>query len=271
MPLQNQIYIGSHQRQSVYDLNIPEPFNQTIILFIHGYKGYKDWGAWQLMENVFADSGYGFCKFNLSHNGGTVEQPVDFPDLEAFSENRYSYEVNDVNSMIDLLHKKFPNCKIVLMGHSRGGGNAILCSSHPAVDGVITLAAISSVKYRFRHSEVMEQWKKDGVRYETNSRTQQEMPLKYIQYLDFLENEKLLDIEAYARKLNKPCLHFHGSHDESINIEEGIALASWTKAALYVLENSGHTFESAHPWQKEALPVAMQFIVNKSISFLDSL
>ena len=34
-----------------------------LIIFVHGYKGYKDWGAWELMGEKFANAGFYFVKF----------------------------------------------------------------------------------------------------------------------------------------------------------------------------------------------------------------
>lgn len=266
--LTNQIYIGSAQRKSVYDLEIPEQFNGTIILFIHGYKGFKDWGAWNLLQQAFTNSGFGFCKFNLSHNGGTVENPIDFPDLEAFANNRYSYELFDVEQLIELLSKQFPDAKIVLMGHSRGGGIALLCSNKPQVKAIITLAAISSIKSRFSNTNLIEKWKSDGVRYEENSRTNQQMPLYFTYYTDFLENQEHLDIENQCKNATIPMLHFHGSNDEAVALEEGKEIAAWTTNELIILENSNHTFETTHPWKHQTLSPALQQIVKKSTDFL---
>lgn len=266
--LKNQIYTGSNHRKSVYDLSIPDNFNNKIIVFIHGYKGFKDWGAWHLMEAAFVSKGFGFCKFNMSHNGGTVDQPIDFPDLQAFSENRYSYEVNDAKTIITLVREKYPDASIILMGHSRGGGISLLCGTHPAVHSVITLAGISSIQKRFSDKKMLEQWKADGVRYETNSRTGQEIPLKYIQYEDFIVHQKDLNIEQACEKIEKPCLHFHGTDDSAVSIQESIEIASRTKGPLYVLGNSNHTFETAHPWKEEKMSNALSFIVEKSITFL---
>ena len=74
---------------------------KPIVIFCHGYKGFKDWGAWNLMAEAFAEAGFFFIKFNFSHNGGTVEQPIDFPDLEAFGNNNYTKELDDLESVID--------------------------------------------------------------------------------------------------------------------------------------------------------------------------
>jgi len=66
----------------VYDVcYIQSQRPKPIVIFCHGYKGFKDWGAWDLVAKSFANAGFFFLKFNFSHNGGTVEQPMDFPDL----------------------------------------------------------------------------------------------------------------------------------------------------------------------------------------------
>lgn len=267
--LKNEIYTGAKNRQSVYDLTIPDNFNEKIILFIHGYKGFKDWGSWFLVEKEFVHQHYGFCKFNLSHNGGTVENPIDFPDLNAFSENCFSYQYEDVQTMIAILNEKFPSAEIILMGHSRGGGIALLSGKNTKVSAVITLASVASFAKRFEKPKaLMEEWKKTGVRYELNARTKQEMPLKYMQYEDFLIHQDMLDIEKACRHLNKPCLHFHGINDEAIPVHDAIQIASWTKSALYIMEEANHTFNSKHPWTDDVLSESMKFVVEKSLAFL---
>ena len=82
--LNNKIYVGAAERQSLYDLEIPEIWNGKVVVFVHGYMGFKDWGAWHLMMKHFVNEGFAFVKYNVSHNGGTIENPIDFPDLGAF-------------------------------------------------------------------------------------------------------------------------------------------------------------------------------------------
>mgnify|MGYP000221090702 CR=1 FL=1 len=91
--LHNQILEVDERRPIVYDLYFEEnALQKPIVIFCHGYKGFKDWGAWHLVAETFAKKGYFFLKFNFSHNGGTIEQPIDFPDLEAFAQNNYTKE-----------------------------------------------------------------------------------------------------------------------------------------------------------------------------------
>ena len=33
---------------------------KDLIIFCHGYKGFKDWGCWNLMANKFVSSGFHF-------------------------------------------------------------------------------------------------------------------------------------------------------------------------------------------------------------------
>ena len=68
---------GKHQRPVVTDVffeedNTPKP----VLIFCHGYKGFKDWGLWDLTAEAFARRGFFFIKFNFSFNGGTLEQNI---------------------------------------------------------------------------------------------------------------------------------------------------------------------------------------------------
>lgn len=268
----NQQYIGAENRKSLYDIYIPENANKKLILFIHGYKGYKDWGCWSLVAESFAKKGYTFCKMNLSHNGGTVSNPIDFPDLEAFSRNTFSKQKYDVSVMLNLLHEKYPDYAICVVGHSMGGGLAILESNHPHLHAIVTWAGISSIAARFDFSnEFLEEWKSSGFRYEKNNRTKQDMPLAYEQYEDFKAHEKEFNIEKIAKKMKKPILFIHGDNDTSVDIEEGKKLAKWTGAKLTVIQDADHVFNSSEPWIKEQMPDSLKVVCEKTNQFLKSI
>ena len=80
-----------------------EQNNRTkpIVVFVHGFKGFKDWGHFNLVHQRLAESGFVALKFNFSHNGGTLDNPIDFPDLEAFGNNTYTKELDDLGAIID--------------------------------------------------------------------------------------------------------------------------------------------------------------------------
>ena len=220
----NEKYLGASGRYSAYDLEIPHSFNGNLIVFAHGYMGYKDWGAWNLMQNFFVEKGFAFCKFNFSHNGGTLENPIDFPDLEAFSNDTYSKEVFDLQQILNLLESEFdilPN--IHLLGHSRGGGIVLLNADDPRVTSVATLAAISSIEKRFSDEKMLADWKEKGIRFATNQRTKQEMPHSYLQVEDFLANKEKLSKSLQMLSRLNGSLEVYPGHGEQTTLERELS------------------------------------------------
>jgi len=267
--LKNAIYTGSRNRQSLVDLTIPADFNGQLIVFIHGYMGFKDWGAWNLMEQFFTARGYGFCKFNISHNGGTVENGIDFPDLNAFAENNYSMEIADTLHVLDWLENELDTLpEICLAGHSRGGGTALLAASDSRVSKVITLSSICSVEQRFSDAEMISDWQEKGVRYGKNQRTHQEMPHNISQYTDFLENRSTLDIEKACRELHKPVMVIHGDEDTSVSITESERIATWTNTELHIIHGADHVYGASQPWLKDVLPEKLEEVCGYMLEFL---
>ncbi|MDH5398779.1 MAG: dienelactone hydrolase, partial [Cyclobacteriaceae bacterium] len=75
---------GLNDKQIIADARlIPNGQGKPLVLFVHGFKGFKDWGFWDIVANMFAEAGFIFIKINLSHNGTTKDHPLDFADLEA--------------------------------------------------------------------------------------------------------------------------------------------------------------------------------------------
>src|SRR3978361_249125 len=103
--------------------------NAPLVIFAHGFKGFKDWGAHNLVANYFAEQGFRFLKFNFSHNGTTADKPLDFVDLIAFSDNTFSIELEDLHAGIDsdFTGPAIPRADgVYLIGHSMGGGISII-------------------------------------------------------------------------------------------------------------------------------------------------
>ena len=269
---------GEHQKPILIDAFYLENSNpKPIVVFCHGYKGFKDWGAWNLMAEKFAEKGFCFIKFNFSHNGGTVEQPIDFPDLEAFGNNNYSIELDDLNSVINWVHEKLNSITKVklddlsLIGHSRGGGIAIIKAEEDnRIKKIIDLASVSDFKSRFNEgSNEFENWKNTGIKYILNGRTHQQMPHYFQFYEDFIKNEKRLTIQRAASQLKISHLIVHGSNDTSVSVEEAKALHKWNpKSKLVIIENADHVFGISHPWKRETLPIEFQEAINTMIDFI---
>ncbi len=270
---------GKNQKPVLIDLfykSNRKPKN--VIIFCHGYKGFKDWGAWNLVAEAFAKNNFFFIKMNFSHNGGTIQQPIDFPDLEAFGNNNFTKELDDIEIVIEWLernkeiHKEINSENISLIGHSRGGA-IVLIKAHEnnKISQVITWGGVSDFKSKFPYGETLEKWKNNGVVYVENSRTKQKMP-HYIQfYENFKENENRLHVKNAVHNLNIPYLVIHGSNDETVLIEEARNLYSWnSNNQILIVENANHTFDSKHPWDSNALPDNLEIATNETIQFIHS-
>lgn len=267
---------GKHNRPILIDVcfkenNSPKP----VVIFCHGYKGFKDWGAWDLVAQEFANQDYFFIKFNFSHNGGTPEQPIDFPDLKAFGENNYTKELDDLAAVIDWIHQeqRYKNemllSNISLIGHSRGGGIVtIKATEDNRVNQVISWAGVSDYGVRFPSGEILEDWIKNGVAYIENGRTKQQMP-HYIQfYHDFKENEARLTIKNACQNMTAKHCIIQGIQDEVVTVAEAEALHRWNPKSKLHKINGDHTFGAQHPWELDTLPDSLKEVVKKSIKFI---
>lgn len=269
---QNIIIPNPETRSFLADAFFPETDNKLpLIIFVHGYKGYKDWGAWTLMAEKFAEAGFFFVKFNFSHNGTTIDDPHNFADLEAFGNNNYSKELSDLGAVMDyfIRNPKIDDQKVVLMGHSRGGGISIIKTfEDERINGLITLASVDTLD-RFPKDEGLESWKKKGVRYVLNGRTKQEMPHYYQFYKDFDDNKNRFDVERAAEMVKANFLIIHGANDESVNVKNAEHLHILNpNSELFLLENANHTFGAKEPWTDNELPHALRMVTEKCIDFI---
>lgn len=250
---------------------------KPLIIFVHGYKGYKDWGAFDKMSSLFLKEGFALAKFNFSHNGGTLEQPIDFPDLEAFGNNNYTMELDDLNSVLDWitthkeLQKEIDTNNITLIGHSRGGAIATLTASKDArIKRLVTWAAVCDLnRSMFHEGAELDQWKKEGVLYVENGRTKQQMP-HYIQfYNNFIENRERLNVEKATKKLSIPHLIFHGDGDFAVPVQHGKNLHAWNpKSELVIIPNANHVFGAKQPWTEKEFPEDFELVLKKTLEFL---
>jgi alpha-beta hydrolase superfamily lysophospholipase len=251
---------------------------KPVVIYAHGFNGFKDWGNFDLIAEKFARQGLVFIKFNFSHNGTTPAHPEEFADLEAFGNNNYSTELNDLKRVVDWAcsttnpyRQEIDTNRVYLIGHSMGGGIAILhAAKDKRIKKLVTWASISQCKTPWGNwpPQQMEEWKQGGVQYYTNNRTKQQMPLYYQLYEDYCYHMEALDIMKAMQHLGIPILICHGTADAAVPVENALLLKRWQPAAqLFTLE-SDHVFGRKHPWTEKELPVAMEAVVNASMQFL---
>lgn len=249
---------------------------KDIVVFCHGYKGYKDWGAWNLVAEEFAKNDLFFVKFNFSHNGGTVDEPIDFPDLEAFGRNNFTLELDDIDTVVEWIisNAEFKNQanfeNITLVGHSRGGGIVTLkASENNKISKVISWCGVSDFGARFPSGKLLEQWELAGISYVENARTKQQMPHYFQFYTNFKENEERLTIKNAVLKMTIPQLIIYGDMDDTVLPIEAINLNKWNpKSELLMIEEMNHSMGCSQPWEHTEIPIHLAEVVRKSIRYI---
>lgn len=248
---------------------------KPLVLFVHGFKGFKNWGGFPYMLNRLSSSGYAAACFNFSHNGVTIDKPEEFTRLDLFALNTFSRELNEIGIIIDHFYeneKKYniDKEKIILIGHSRGGGISIIAAAKDKrVKCLVTLASVSQFD---RYSDKLKhEWKEKGYIEVENSRTKQIMRLNATLLKDIETNIETLNILSAASKLTIPALFIHGKEDLAVRFKESEEIYEKSNkniSELILIENTGHTFGVTHPFG--GTTPAFERVIEKIKSFLES-
>ena len=78
--VQNILIDGLHQKPIVTDIFFKENHQpKPIVIFCHGYKGFKDWGAWNLVANEFANNQFVFVNLIFLTTAELLKTQSIFP------------------------------------------------------------------------------------------------------------------------------------------------------------------------------------------------
>lgn len=267
---------GSNGRLIPLDITLPDGDGpHPIAIFIHGLNGFKDWGPRAIIADTLAAQGLGFLRFNPSHNGTTPEHPAEFVALDAHQQNTFGIELHDIGLVIDFLHSNshqlpIDTRAISLIGHSRGGGLAIIKATDDSrVSKIVTWASVGRMDWMFT-PERIETLEKDGVFYVTNSRTGQQMPYGKVFYEDYLANQARYDLAARLKTMQMPLLIVHGTADPAVHHNAAYGLFEHAaNAQLVLIDDADHVFGQSYPFVDTELPEHTQRLLQHTIAFLN--
>ncbi len=266
--------VGFSQPLRGYVHALPNPEPLPCVVIAHGFKGFMGWGMFPWLADQLALAGFAAVRFDFSHNG--ADENGDFSRLDLFAKNTLGKEQDDLDALLDAIGAGAAPfggvCRperIGLVGHSRGGGGAILCAARRSdVTAVVGLAAIARAS-RFP-ANMRRRAEEQGFVEIPNARTGQMMPVG----AEYFRDAATRDIPAAATVMTQPLLLIHGTSDASVPIEEArqlkdaadgrpkgsdpsesvVSLESVdpsepvSSVQLLELEGAGHTFGAVHPW-----------------------
>ncbi len=272
----NQIIDGCLNKPILIDVTYNETISpKHIVIFSHGFKGFKDWGSFNKIAEYFALNNFVFVKFNFSYNGTTPQEPLDFVDLSAFGNNNFCKELDDLRLVINWifnnrsLENEIDTDNISLFGHSRGGGISIINAFDNRINKVVSWASPSDLLRKLPSGHKLNIWKKTNVAYVYNGRTKQNMPMYFQFYENCIQNQHRLNIKRSLQQMNKPHLIVHGSEDETVSLDEALQMKSWNKKTkLHIIDGANHVFDSFHPYNLDVFPSDLKEALDVTISFL---
>ncbi len=227
---------------------------QPAVLLLHGFKGFKDFAFIPVFAERLARSGYTAVAASVSGSG--VDATGEFTRLDRFARNTYSRELDDLGVVVAALQAGalgvVPPSSIAVVGHSRGGGMALLLAREtPAIAVVATWSAIGLAR---RHTDAeLDLWKRLGRIEVEHQRLHLRLPLDYEIAEDCLRHEHgRLDIPAAARELGRPWLQIHGTADATVRLAEANALSDAAGEGeghcFLAITGADHTYGTRHPW-----------------------
>lgn len=264
--LENDLYLRGDVKVAQNNGKNPKP----VFIFVHGFKGFKDWGANPYIVEQFAQKGFYCIIFNFSCNG---VNKVDFDELDKFSVNTYSREQEDLSVLLKLLkEQQLPLAeyadptRISLLGHSRGGGESIIfAAEQPEIKALVTWNSIAGVN--LFADALKEEILRNGIAYVPNARTKQMMPIRVEFLQDIEQNAERFDIPKRLAGLSIPVLVIQGDEDSQKLVNGfGRLKEAAPQQTFATIHGGNHTFGAVHPFAgttpqlEEAIRISQDFL-----------
>lgn len=282
---QTDSILSSEKNPIRYDLYIPSGNKRDrlpVILFLHGFKGFKDWGPFPDACEELSRAGFAVLAMNFSLNG-VGEDPKNFDRLDLFERETLSQDLQDVGTLIEAIKQgevssdriQLDSDHIGIIGHSRGGHTAVSAAAeYPDIHCLVTWSAVADYLEHWSQ-EMVDDWKNKGYTEILNSRTGQIMQVDKVVYEDAVKNADTVIALKRVREIFLPSLFIAGSEDESVPTRQTRMLYRNCPSEikeLRLIPDAGHTFGASHPFEGTDFPEKFEEILELTESwFLENL
>ncbi|MCP4546429.1 MAG: alpha/beta fold hydrolase [bacterium] len=258
-------------------MNLPDGASAPVVLMVHGFKGFMDWGFMPLLSERLVEAGIATCRFNMS-SSGIGKDGESYTEKRRFETATYSQDLEEIAVIVGHLVKgkirgahTLPG-QVGIFGHSRGGGMAILAAQSELLISTMGLWAPISKVDRFS-AEDIQNWRRDGFLRITNSRTGDTFKLSHAILEDVEERYDQLNILSAAANMDIPTLIIHGGKDETVPFSEGniISQTIGKNSNVIIVPGATHTFGATHPLS-DAVPDDLTTAIQSTVEhFTDQL
>lgn len=192
----------------------------------------------------------GFTAVSFNFSGSGVADGDQFTDLDRWEHQKPSNDLADLGIVLDHFAAEGAGW-FGLVGHSRGGGLAVLrAGSDPRVKSLVTWAGIDD--FLRWPAEDIARWRREGKIDVVNQRTGQVLTIGRDALDDIDQHPAELDIMAAAGRVRVPWLIVNGDADPvvTLDVAERLKAASGSpRTELLPVAGGDHVFGSRHPWR----------------------
>ncbi len=260
------------------DLRLPaEGEPRGIVVIVHGFKGFKDWGFFPHLGRSLASDGFASACFDFSLNG-VGERPGEFDRLDLFERNTYAHEIDDLQRVVAWLRAEAPlsaaarRSNLGLLAHSRGALSAIVVANEdPTITALVTWNGISSALHYSERQ--LKEWEEKGRMEFVNSRTQQRMAVGFELVQDARANAQRYDLAAAVQSMRAAHLIVQAEKDLAVDPSNAEALRAGRPESehcrMVKIQGAGHTFNAVHPFAgttpalEEALRLSSEWLARQ--------
>jgi dipeptidyl aminopeptidase/acylaminoacyl peptidase len=246
---------------------------KPIIIICHGFTAHKDWGPFPCIGRRFAQSSFASLVFNFSHNGIGGESGR-FTEPEKFSRNTVGKELEDIRGVVDAVtagrvgEAVCDSSRIGILGHSRGGGLAILSASND--ERLRAVAAWSSVATFLRYTVHQAMvWRVKGYMPITIRSTRTKLRQSVEVLRDLEANREAYDVLKAVTRLKVPLLLIHGKEDlvvKPLEAEHLFEASDQTRTELVLVDRAGHMFGVRVPFREA--PEKLEYVMERTVEWL---
>ncbi|MDE7158866.1 MAG: alpha/beta fold hydrolase [Clostridiales bacterium] len=222
-----EITITHHNRTVYAEIFRPDASYFPVVIFSHGYNGYKD--DFKSSANYLMENGFGAITFTFCGSGARDKSELATTDMTLYTEKE------DLCAVIDYAKSlKWFNGKLFLLGGSQGGMVTAMAAEERADD-------IAGMALLFPAFNIPVDWKAMYPNDNAVPETIDWMGVKLGK--NFVLSMRDLDIFKNMESFTKPVLLFHGTNDNLVNIEYSKRAAqTYPNAELITYAGEGHGF-----------------------------